>query len=110
MISNFSLLGLSERDMVPLATTFFCCLFMGLEWGFLVGVVVNLIMVLMYAANPGVSITKFRVRTLNTHSALASEIRDGSTISNPLLAMGGTEEAEPPCFDYWDNFGRITVR
>jgi sodium-independent sulfate anion transporter 11 len=48
-----------KRDMVPLVTTFICCLFVGLEWGFLIGVVVNLLMVLTHAANPGVSSTKF---------------------------------------------------
>jgi MFS superfamily sulfate permease-like transporter len=57
-----SLLGFLERDMVPLVTTFICCLFVGLEWGFLIGVVVNLLMVLTHAANPGVSSTKFGVR------------------------------------------------
>ena len=47
--------------MLPLMITFFSCLFIGLEWGFLVGVVSNLAMLLVVASSPHVPVLKFRV-------------------------------------------------
>jgi hypothetical protein len=44
--------------------TFFSCLIIGLEWGFLVGVVSNLAMLLVVASNPHVPVLKFRVSTV----------------------------------------------
>ncbi|CAG0923781.1 unnamed protein product [Notodromas monacha] len=50
-----------KRDLVPLFITLGSCCTIGLEWGFLIGVVVNLLMLLIFAADPKVPIMKFKI-------------------------------------------------
>ncbi|CAG0918802.1 unnamed protein product [Notodromas monacha] len=50
-----------RSDTIPLAITFFSCLVIGLEWGFLVGVLSNLLMLLIVTSNPSVPVLKFRI-------------------------------------------------
>ncbi|CAG0918800.1 unnamed protein product [Notodromas monacha] len=50
-----------RRDMLPLVVTFFAASFIGLEWGFMSGVVINILMLLYFAATPRVPILKFKL-------------------------------------------------
>ncbi|CAG0918803.1 unnamed protein product [Notodromas monacha] len=48
-------------DMVPMMVTFLACLVIGLEWGFLVGVMSNLLMLLIVTSHPNVPTLKFQI-------------------------------------------------
>ncbi|XP_014470113.1 PREDICTED: sodium-independent sulfate anion transporter-like isoform X2 [Dinoponera quadriceps] len=43
-------------DLVPLTVTLLCCLVVGLEYGMIAGIAVNLILLLYFAARPGILI------------------------------------------------------
>ena len=43
-------------DLIPAFATFFCCLFWGLEYGILVGVGIQILLILYHAARPGVKV------------------------------------------------------
>ncbi|XP_029172774.1 sodium-independent sulfate anion transporter-like isoform X4 [Nylanderia fulva] len=45
-----------EIDLVPLTVTLLCCLAVGLEYGMIAGIAVNLILLLYFAARPGLLI------------------------------------------------------
>ena len=44
-----------EMDLFPATVTFFGCLFWSLEWGILVGIGTNLLLILHHSARPKVS-------------------------------------------------------
>ena len=46
----------SETDLIPAFATFFCCLFWALEWGILVGVGIQIVLILYHVARPGVNV------------------------------------------------------
>ena len=46
----------SETDLIPAFATFFCCLFWALEWGILVGVGIQVLLILYHVARPGVNV------------------------------------------------------
>ena len=45
-----------ETDLIPAFATFFCCLFWALEWGILVGVGIQIVLILYHVARPGVNV------------------------------------------------------
>lgn len=47
----------ADIDMVPLLITFLACIFMGLEYGILIGVLINVLFVLYTTARPKIGIT-----------------------------------------------------
>lgn len=44
-------------DMIPLLVTYLCCLFLGLEYGMLIGVLVNVLFILYSTARPKIDIS-----------------------------------------------------
>lgn len=53
---------LSEMDFIPWAFTFIVSLFVGLEYGMMVGFVISVIYLMYYAARPGVKVRRGYVR------------------------------------------------
>jgi len=45
-----------KTDLIPAFATFFCCLFWALEWGILVGVGIQVLLILYHVARPGVNV------------------------------------------------------
>jgi len=46
----------SEIDLIPAFATFFTCLFWALEWGILIGVGIQILVILYHAARPKVNV------------------------------------------------------
>lgn len=64
---NFYCFYLSETDLIPLFATFFACLFIGLEYGILIGVATNLLFVLYPSARPPVKIEERKIITYDVY-------------------------------------------
>lgn len=58
-------LGFIGIDLVPLIVTLICCLGLSLEYGMIVGIVVNLIHLLYYTARPGLLIEERVIDDIN---------------------------------------------
>ncbi|XP_068084506.1 sodium-independent sulfate anion transporter isoform X2 [Anabrus simplex] len=54
-------------DLIPLTATFFCCLFISLEYGMLIGVGINLLFLIYNVARPKVNIQS---RTISFHDII----------------------------------------
>ena len=52
----------SEMDFIPFGFTFLVSLFVGLEFGMMVGFVISVIYLMYYAARPGVKVVRGYVR------------------------------------------------
>lgn len=52
IVSNASLVA--ELDLVPLTVTLIFCIFLSLEYGMIIGILVNLVLLLYFTARPGV--------------------------------------------------------
>ena len=50
------LLYFTELDLIPAFATFICCLFWALEYGILVGVGIQVLLILYHAARPNINI------------------------------------------------------
>ncbi|KOX79689.1 Sodium-independent sulfate anion transporter [Melipona quadrifasciata] len=55
----------SKRDLIPICTTFFACLFAGVELGILIGVAIDLAILIYFNARPTIYIEYRNTPTLN---------------------------------------------
>ena len=55
-----------ELDLIPFLTTFICCLFLGVDYGILIGAAVNLLFVLYASARPKFNIEKEKISSDQT--------------------------------------------
>ena len=61
-ITLHNIIYISEIDLIPAFATFFCCLFWALEYGILVGVGIQILLILYHVARPSVNVD---LRALN---------------------------------------------
>lgn len=52
----------SKKDLIPTFVTFLFCLFIGVEYGIVVGVAINLMFLLYPSARPSINVEKCTVR------------------------------------------------
>lgn len=55
-LSSFNLLVLAEPDLITLAMTFFVSLWLGVEYGTIIGILVDLLMLLYPYGKPGLTV------------------------------------------------------
>jgi sodium-independent sulfate anion transporter 11 len=67
---NLTLNVISGVDLIPLAATFVACLLLGLDYGMLIGIGVNLMFILYNSARPKVQVRNLTVSNLLVHHML----------------------------------------
>lgn len=56
----------AESDIIPFAVTLLTCLFLGLEYGMMIGIVTNLIFILVASARPYMSFEMIKTKESDT--------------------------------------------
>lgn len=68
--------NVTGTDLIPLGATLLSCLLIGLEYGMIIGIAVNLLILLYHSARPPVDMKWLVVSFASTHSFDLSDSSD----------------------------------